>query len=282
MADSQLQHVSSDRAIEVIQTDLEKGRTSKRKRIAKKFLMAALGSIPWVGPLIAAGLEIKGDEAAVEGDDLRTQWLAEHQRKLNSLAQTIGTIEERFDSLGAAIDERVESEEYLALVRQAFRAWDDAETDQKRQFVANLLTNSAGTRVCSDDVVRLFISWIDQYHESHFAVIREIFDNPGSTRFEVWTNLYGNTPREDSAEADLFRLLIHDLSTGRVIRQARDVNEAGQFLRKRPVRRRSRAPTTLESAFEDSKEYVLSDLGRQFVHYTMNEAVTKLAAEAKE
>lgn len=48
----------------------------------------------------------------------------------------------------------------------------------------------------------------------------------------VPTNLYGQTPREDSAEADLFKLLIRDLSTGGVIRQERDVNQLGQFVRK--------------------------------------------------
>jgi DNA phosphorothioation-dependent restriction protein DptG len=36
------------------------------------------------------------------------------------------------------------------------------------------------------------------------------------------------------------------------------------------------APTTIESAFEDSKPYVLTELGKQFVHYTMNEVVTRI------
>jgi hypothetical protein len=45
-----------------------------------------------------------------------------------------------------------------------------------------------------------------------------------------------------------------------VIRQARDVNELGQFVRREA--RRSLpgfAPTTLESAFEGAKPYVLTD-----------------------
>ena len=64
-----------------------------------------------------------------------------------------------------------------------------------------------------------------------------------------------------------------------VIRQSRDVNEVGQFLRKRPVKRRGSPPTTIESAFEDSKQYVLTELGKQFIHYTMNETVARLAGE---
>jgi hypothetical protein len=131
--------------------------------------------------------------------------------------------------------------------------------------------------VCSDDVVRLFIDWIELYHEVHFAVIREIFQHPGSTRFEMWSSIYGPLlPREDSAEADLFKLMIRDLRTGGVIRQERDVNVIGQFVRRRPQRRAVGGPTTMESAFEDAKPYVLTELGKQFVHYTMNEVVTRV------
>jgi hypothetical protein len=32
----------------------------------------------------------------------------------------------------------------------------------------------------------------------------------------------------------------------------------------------------MESAFEDTKPYVLTELGKQFVHYTMNELVTRI------
>src|SRR5579863_9643129 len=89
--------------------------------------------------------------------------------------------------------------------------------------------------------------------------------------------LYGATLREDSAEADLFKLLMRDLSTGSVIRQERDVNQLGQFVRKRARHLRpGQGPTTLESAFEDTKPYVLTELGKQFVHYTMNEVVTRI------
>lgn len=35
----------------------------------------------------------------------------------------------------------------------------------------------------------------------------------------------------------------------------------------------------MESAFEDTKPYVLTELGKQFVHYTMNEVVTRIGEE---
>jgi len=111
----------------------------------------------------------------------------------------------------------------IALVRHSFQTWDRAATDEKRKYVSNLISNAAGTRLCSDDVIRLFIDWLNLYNEAHFHVIQEVFKNPGSTRYEIWTSIYGETlPRDNSPEADLYKLLIRDLSTGGVVRQERD------------------------------------------------------------
>jgi hypothetical protein len=244
----------------------------------KKFAAAALGSIPWVGGFLSAAAAVPSDEAAQRDDDLRTQWLEEHQRKIGQLYGTLNDVSDRFEKLGPEIEERVESPEYLALVRQAFRAWDNSETDDKRRYIGNLLTNAAGSKICADDVVRLFIAWLDQYHEAHFMVIREIFQHHAISRYDIWHQVFGEFPREDSAAADLYRMLIRDLSTGGVIRQSRETNTSGQFLRRKPVRRPGGASPTMESAFEDTKSYELTELGKQFVHYTMNEVVTRLGA----
>ncbi len=267
--------------VERLSAELAKTRPTRKRRIIEKFCLAALGSIPWIGGFLSAAASYKAEENNLKENSLQTQWLEEHQTKIIALHETLHEIERRFDALGSAIDERIQSEEYLGLVRKAFRVWDESDTDEKRRYIANVVTNSAGTRVCSDDVIRLFIDWLELYHEAHFAVIREIFQNPGSTRFDIWSGIYGETPREDSAEADLYKMLIRDLNIGGVIRQIRDTNEAGQFIRKRPKRtRHGHAPMTMESAFEDSKPYVLTELGKQFVHYTMNEAVTRIAGPA--
>jgi hypothetical protein len=145
------------------------------------------------------------------------------------------------------------------------------------------VTNAAGTRLCSDDILRLFLDWIDQYHEAHFAVIRQIYINPGATRYDIWIAVYGeDVPRDDSAEADLYRMLIRDLSIGGVIRQPRDADMYGRFRKKTTPPRRASKSSTMESAFEDTRQYVLTELGGQFVHYTMNELVARLEAEGKE
>jgi hypothetical protein len=267
------------RAIEFIRAELAATAPSDRRRLIEAVLVAALGSIPWVGGFLAAAAAYKSQGDEMKKDGLQTQWLEEHARKIAQLMLTLREVTERLESLGPAIDERIQSPEYLTLVRRSFRTWDRADTDEKRTYVRNLISNAAGTRLCSDDVVRLFLDWLDQYHEAHFAVIREIYHNAGMTRYDVWTAIYGELPREDSAEADLFRLLFRDLSTGGVIRQERETNLQGQFLRKRPQpRRRGTLASTMESAFEETKPYVLTGLGQQFVHYTMTETVRRIDA----
>jgi len=249
---------------------------STRRRVIEKFVLAALGSIPWIGGFLSAVGSLKAEAAGVRQDSLQSKWLEEHESKIAALRSTLEDISRRFENLGPAIDERLQSEDYLVLVRKAFRLWDASETKEKQKYAANAVVNSAGTRVCSDDVVRLFLDWLTTYHESHFAVIREIFKTPNITRFDIWAALYGQTPREDSAEADLFKLLIRELSMGGVIRQERETNYAGQFVRRTRPTRTGDVSSTMESAFEDSKPYVLTELGKQFVHYTMNEVVGRL------
>jgi hypothetical protein len=58
-----------------------------------------------------------------------------------------------------------------------------------------------------------------------------------------------------------------------VIRQHRETTYDGQFLKKK-----SRAPAmhTMKSAFDLQDPYELTELGRQFVHYTMTELVPRI------
>jgi hypothetical protein len=273
----------TDAVIETIKAELAAASPSKRQRIREAIALAALSSIPWVGGVLAAAATFKVDEAGVHQDDLRTQWLREHQQRLIDLRATLDGIFARFDSLGDDIDERIESPEYLGLVRKTFRQWDQADTNEKRQLVVNLVTNAAGTRICSDDILRLFLDWIDQYHEAHFAVIRQIYINPGATRYDIWVAVYGdNVPRDDSAEADLYKMLIRDLQIGGVIRHPRETDMQGRFRKKTTPPRRAYKSGTVESAFEDTKQNVLTELGGQFVHYTMNELVARIEGEVKE
>jgi hypothetical protein len=111
-------------------------------------------------------------------------------------------------------------------------------------------------------------------------VISEIYNNGPIGRADIWDNLGKEPVREDSAEADLFKLLIGDLSLGRVIRQRRETDGGGNFIKKQRTgmnRPKALARQTMKSAFDNNELYVLTDLGTQFVHYAMNELVPRVS-----
>jgi hypothetical protein len=276
MGDEDDKIVPTDYVVESIKAEIEAAEPSRRRRISEAIALAALGGIPWVGGVISAAAAFKAEESEMQQNALLREWLQEHQEKLQELRVTLGKLVARLEGFGREVEERITSKEYLILVRKTFREWDVADTDEKRKLLVQLITNAGGTRIVFDDIVRLFLDWIDTYHEAHFAVIREIQKNEGPTRYDIWTAVYGEPlPRDDSPEADLYRMLIRDLSTGGVIRQQRESDYSGRFIK------RTRAPrgvvsNTMESAFEDTKRYVLTGLGSQFVHYTMTELVKRL------
>ncbi|HLG58122.1 MAG TPA: hypothetical protein VI485_22435 [Vicinamibacterales bacterium] len=264
---------------ERIRSELAQPLGAERQRKFRRFFLAALGSVPWVGGFLSAAASLDAEREQQTVNELQQEWLEEHRAKLAELGKTLLEIIGRLETLGTEVEQRIQSPEYLGLVRQAFRVWDQSDTSEKRRLIQNLLTNAGGTPLTADDVVRLFIQWIDYYHEAHFAVIRCVFQNPACTRAEIWSHVHGNEVRENSAEADLFKLLIRDLSTGGVIRQHRDTTEDGSFVKRTPVRRpKGYGSQVMKSAFDDVEQYELTELGNQFVHYTMNEVVPRLGA----
>lgn len=251
---------------------------TKRQRVIRKIVMAALGSIPWVGGFLTAAQTFKEEASQIKVDSLQRQWLEEHRLKMQKLANDLSEIVTRLDSFGEEVQDRLESEEYLTLVRKAFRGWEQADTDLKREYIKKLIANAGASNLCPDDLIRLFLDWLERYHEAHFLVIREIYKHPGITRYEIWESIHGKFPRDDSSEADLFRLLIGDLSTGRVIRQHRETNYQGQFLTKSKTR--SHSSGVMKSAFDNEEPYELTELGKQFVHYVFSDIVKRIDATA--
>jgi hypothetical protein len=275
--------VKRDIVVESIKAEIEKASPTQKQRIFEAIALAALGSIPWIGGVLAAAATYKFGSTDIQRDELFKQWLDEHQAKLQMLRSTLNEMSGRLEGLGSEIEERISSEQYLALVRKAFRQWDEADTEEKRRLLVNLITNAAGVRIVSDDILRLFLDWLDRYHEFHFAVIREVYKNKGPTRYDIWVAVYGeNVPQDSSADADLYKLLMRDLNIGEVIRIARETDGFGRFKAKPRAPRRASGAGVLESAFEDTKPWVLTELGKQFVHYTMTEAVARIEAKPAE
>jgi hypothetical protein len=71
-------------------------------------------------------------------------------------------------------------------------------------MLKKLIANAGAKNLCPDDLIRLFISWIDQYHEAHFLVIKQIYRHPRTTRAQIWDSINPQRPSDDSSEADLF------------------------------------------------------------------------------
>jgi hypothetical protein len=253
---------------------LSGGKSTKYVR----FVVAALGSIPWVGGFIAASASLSAEREQQNINDLQRLWLEEHREKIKQLSSTLADIFTRLDNFGDEVQQRIESPEYLALVRKVFRLWDEADTEDKKQMFEKLITNAGAIKLAPDDLIRLFAHWIEQYHETHFVVIKEIYRHPETTRGQIWDSIHGPRPREDSAEADLYRYLIRDLNLGGVIRQTRETNMSGQFMKKDTRGQSHQNPSrVMESAFEDTKPYVLTELGKKFVHYVMEDVVSQIA-----
>ncbi|MBN2286572.1 MAG: hypothetical protein JXI43_09005 [Tissierellales bacterium] len=271
--------MNTEKQLQKIEEKLQDHLKGEKRRRFTRFTLAAFGSIPWIGGFLSASAAIDAEKDQNKINEFQRQWLEEHKVKIIRLGETLNHILGRLDSFDEEVKERIESEEYLDLVRKGFRQWDKADTDEKRELIKNLLTNAGATKLCPDDLVRLFLDWIEKYHEIHFRVIKEIFNRDGITRGEIWDKTGGERPREDSAEADVFKLLIHDLSIGHVIRQHRETDYYGNFIKK-PMKSISKSSSgTMKSAFDDSEEYELTELGKQFVHYTMNEVVPRISNE---
>ncbi|WP_087022179.1 hypothetical protein [Thaumasiovibrio subtropicus] len=237
----------------------------------------AMSVIPWVGGVIAAGNNIHNDREQSKVNRLHQEWLYTHKVKIEALYNDLNDFSKRVNEYQEELDSRLESESYLSLVRKAFRSWDEAETNDKRRYIMNLLTNAATSRLCPDDQIRLFNEWIDKYNEIHFMVIKAIASSAsvGITKRSIWLSFSDSVPRDDCSDAGLFGLVMRELNTGGVIWQQRQTNHNGQYLKSKSSGSTS-SSNVRESPFEDVKRWELTPLGREFVHYTMNEVVGRL------
>ncbi len=230
--------------------------------------------VPYVGGMLSAAAGYWSEREQDKVNKFFDQWLKMLEDELKEKAETIVEILARLDLHDENIKERIESPEYQSLIRKTFREWSGAESKEKRIYIRNILANAAATDLTVDDVIRLFIDWINTYSELHFKVVAAIYNNAGITRGGVWRSLGRDKVREDSAEADLYKLLFRDLSTGGIIRQCREKDYYGNFV-KRP-KSKGTGSSTITSAFDDEDQYELTQLGQQFVHYAMTDLPPKI------
>lgn len=236
------------------------------------------GAIPWAGGLIAAAASIWSEKEQQKVNDFLQHCIQMIQDELKEKQETIAEVIQRLDMHDEKISNRVSSAEYQSLVKKALRDWVGAENENKREFIRNILANAAASTVTSDDVVRMFLEWIAKYSALHFQVIAKIYNNDGITRGEIWRQIGKGPVREDSADADLYKLLFRDLSTGGIVRQHRKVTYSGEFVRKaRQGHSRGSGSDIMKSAFDEEDGYELTTLGKHFVHYAMTDLPLKIA-----
>jgi hypothetical protein len=246
--------------------------SGKIARISRGALQALGGAVPLAGGVLSAvaGAWSEGEQDKV--NRFFEHWVRMLQDELKEKEETIIEIMARLDIQDEEISKRVESKEYQSLLKKTFRDWSGAESENKRVFIRNILANAAVSNVSSDDVVRMYIDWIGLYSEMHFQVIAAIYNSDGITRGGIWRKIGKGPVREDSADADLYKLLFRDLSTGGIIRQHREVDYYGNFIPKTPDRRpKGSGPRPPVSAFDEEDGYELTELGKQFVHYAMSD-----------
>ena len=120
--------------IEKIEAELQKYMPNTKKRIFEKVILALLGSIPWVGSFLSNAAAFKIEKSNIQIFNLQMMLFKEHERKFEKLLKTLSELDRRFALMGERIEERINSEEYLSLVRKSFRVWEDSETDEKKIY----------------------------------------------------------------------------------------------------------------------------------------------------
>mgnify|MGYP000153067241 CR=1 FL=1 len=244
--------------------------SGKKGKASRAVLNAAGGLVPFAGGLLSAAAGVWSENEQESVNKFLQHWIAMLQDELREKERTILEVMARVDIHNVEIEKRIHSDEYQSLVRKTFREWAASESERKRIFVRNILANAATSCLTSDHVVRMFLEWLKLYSDLHFEVIGAIYNRKGITRFGIWQQMGREQVREDSADADLFKLVIRDLSTGGVIRQARETDPLGNYIKK-TTKPRGAQTSTMKSAFDDEDGYELTALGDQFVHYAMNE-----------
>src|SRR3954471_9806236 len=103
-----------------VREELARLNSVKYPRYAR-FVLAALGSLPWVGGLLGAAAALHAEHEQGKVNSLQEQWLEEHSERPRDVGGAINEITGRLDQFGDDVKKRIESDEYLGLVRRGFR-----------------------------------------------------------------------------------------------------------------------------------------------------------------
>lgn len=160
-----------------IQPELEQALQAGMGPKIVRFALSCLGGIPVVGGVFGAGSDAWSEAEHEQFKKILAAWLKLQEEEIREIGRTLLEIMQRLDTADATIRERLQSPEYLSLIKKSFRDWSAAESEDKRRLIRNLLANAAATKLCGDDIIRMFIEWIDRYTERHFRIVRVVHGN---------------------------------------------------------------------------------------------------------
>lgn len=122
--------------------------SSTAKQLARAGLQAFGGAIPGIGGMLSAAAAYWSEQEQQHINRVFEQWFQMLEEELREKGQTIIGIMARLDMKDRRTRERIESPEYRALMKKAFRNWQNVDTESKRQKVRNLLSNAAASTLC--------------------------------------------------------------------------------------------------------------------------------------
>jgi hypothetical protein len=139
----------------------EMPEAAKGAMVVRGALNTIGGAIPLAGGFLSAIAGVWGEKEQERVNRFFEHWVRMLAEEMREKERTIIEIMSRLDMHDEEISKRVESVEYQSLLRKAFRDWAGSESEEKRVLVRNLLVNAAASKLTSDDVVKLFLKWIN-------------------------------------------------------------------------------------------------------------------------
>ena len=99
-----------------------------------RFALACLGGVPIVGGVFGAGAGAWSEAEQHRFQKLLAAWLKLQQDEIREIGTTLFEVMARLDTTDDHIRDRIESTEYLSLVKKCFRDWSAAESEEKRRI----------------------------------------------------------------------------------------------------------------------------------------------------
>ena len=190
-------------------------------------LSAAGGAIPFAGGLLFAAAGVWSDTEQARAMETLRAWIKMLEDELQEKQLTILDIIARLDMHDEQINERVKSIEISRFSRRRSGVGRDREHQEAGIYPEDSTNAAAPIRLVSDDVVsplsigyRITRSSISPSLASYINAQALPAPKSGTTWVKVRSE-------KTWPEADLFKLLVRDLSTGGIIRQHREPTKQG-------------------------------------------------------